>query len=137
MTFVVIDNQRDWLESLTRLLLDTFPGSVIYQQTKLLHLSRGIQETDVDAVFLQAEEIDDGEMLRTLRRCWPRSLVCFLVEREDFPCLTVEGDICCLSRPITEQKLKDALFGRNGQAREKTDMYSVNALKAIKRRKQP
>lgn len=33
MTFAVIDNKRDRLESLTHLLPDTFPGSVIYQQT--------------------------------------------------------------------------------------------------------
>lgn len=30
MTFAVIDNKRDRLESLTHLLPDTFPGSVIY-----------------------------------------------------------------------------------------------------------
>lgn len=31
MTFVTVGDERSQLESLTRLLLSTFPGSVIYQ----------------------------------------------------------------------------------------------------------
>lgn len=117
MTFVTVDSERNRLESLTRLLLDTFPGSVIYQQTNLLRMSKDIQETNVDAVFLQASEMGGPELRRVLRRWKPELPVFFLVEQEDFPCFAAEGDVCCLTHPITEGKLRDALFRYGRRAR--------------------
>lgn len=109
MTFVTMGSERSQLKSLTHLLLSAFPGSVIYQQTNLLRVSEDVQETNVDAVFLQAEEMDSEEALYILRRWRPELPVFFLVERDGFPCMTVEEDFFCLSRPITEQQLRNAL----------------------------
>lgn len=111
MTFVTMGSERSQLKSLTHLLLSAFPGSVIYQQTNLLRVSEDVQETNVDAVFLQAEEMDSEEALYILRRWRPELPVFFLAEWGSLSFATSEEDAYCyLPRPITGQKLRDALL---------------------------
>lgn len=110
MTFVTIDNKRNRLEALTCLLLSAFPGSVIYQQTNLLRVTQNIRETNIDAIFLQTNEMNGAELRRIMRRWRSESPVFLLAEQEDFTCSMVEGDVCCLTRPITEENLREVLF---------------------------
>lgn len=117
MTFVVIDSERSRLESLTRLLLDTFPGSVIYQQTDPLRVATDVQETRVDAIFIQSDRITGAELRRIIRQWRPELPVCFLVEQEGYPDFAVEGNVYCLTRPITGEKLRDVLIWHSEKSR--------------------
>lgn len=110
MTFVTVDRERNRLEALTSLLLSAFPGSVIYQQTDPPHVSRDIRETSVDAVFLQAENMDDARLLRVLRRGRPGLPMFFLVEDGEFAFMPMEENIRYLLRPVTVEKLRNALL---------------------------
>lgn len=123
MTFATVDSERNRLESLTRLLLDTFPGSVIYQQTDPLNVVKNIQGTKVDAIFIQANEINGAELRRIMQQWKPELPVCFLVEQEGYPYFATEGDVCCLTAPITGEKLRDALIWYSRKARETNSAY--------------
>lgn len=66
MTFVAVDQNRERLTELTRLLLEAFPGSVIYQHTNPLKAPKDVRNNRVDAVFAQLDmgNLGGAELLR-------------------------------------------------------------------------
>lgn len=106
MTFVTVGDERSQLESLTRLLLSTFPGSVIYQQTDLHNIAKDIQETKIDAIFFQTNEMNGAELRRILQRWKPELPRCFLVEQEGYPYFAAEGGCLLPNSPYYRGKIE-------------------------------
>ena len=52
MVFVTVDEDRVRLETLTRLLVCTFPGSVIYQYTDPVFAIINMEKRKIDVVFV-------------------------------------------------------------------------------------
>lgn len=61
--------------------------------------------------------MNGAELRRILQRWKPELPKCFLVEQEGYPYFAAEGDVCCLTRPITEEKLRYALFEHSRKSR--------------------
>lgn len=112
MTFVTADSCRTHLEKLRQLLLSSFPGSTIYQHSKLLHVPHDVLNKRVDAVFLEAE-IDQTtglECMKMLRRHKP-DLPVFIISKTEAFCERAEaaGANGCFVLPGSEQQLLDAI----------------------------
>lgn len=112
MTFVAVDQNRERLAELTRLLLEAFPGSVIYQHTNPLKAPKDVRNNRVDAVFAQldTENLGGAELTRILRS-----------ERADLPVFLLTDAAqggrptpgshvtVCLTRPLSVEMLRESL----------------------------
>ena len=70
MIFVTIDSCRMHQEKFTKLLLDAFPGSVVYQHLNIHHVSHDVLYNKVDAVFLEEEmeQVNGLSLIQMLRK---------------------------------------------------------------------
>ena len=114
MIFVAVDQNRERLTELTRLLLEAFPGSVIYQHTNPLKAPKDVRNNRVDAVFAQLDmgNLGGAELTRILRS-----------ERADLPVFLLadaeQGGkpkpghhmTVCLARPLSAEMLRESLNG--------------------------
>ena len=112
MTFVAVDQNRERLTELTRLLLKAFPGSVIYQHTNPLKATKDVRNNRVDAVFLQLdlESLGGAELTRILRS-ERADLPVFLLTDTDRNGRTAPEDhaAACLVRPLSAEMLRESL----------------------------
>lgn len=111
MTFVAVDQNRERLTELTKLLLEAFPGSVIYQHTNPLKVPKDVCNNRVDAVFAQLDmgNLGGTELTRILRS-ERANLPVFLLtdaERGDRPSPAAN----CLARPLSAELLRESLNG--------------------------
>ena len=114
MTFVAVDQNQERLTELTRLLLEAFPGSVIYQHTNPLPAPKDVRNNRVDAVFLQLdlESLGGAELTRILRS-ERANLPVFLLTDAERNGRTAPKDhtTVCLARPISAELLRESLSG--------------------------
>ena len=114
MTFVAVDQNRERLTELTRLLLEAFPGSVIYQHTNPLQAPKDVRNNRVDAVFLQLdlESLGGAELTRILRS-ERANLPVFLLTDDGQSGGAVPGGhaAACLARPLSAEMLRESLNG--------------------------
>lgn len=114
MIFVAVDQNRERLTELTKLLLKAFPGSVIYQHTNHLKALKDVRNNHVDAVFAQLDMGNLGELeLTRILRSERANLPVFLLadaERRGriAPGNNVPG---CLVRPLSVEMLRESLSG--------------------------
>lgn len=112
MTFVAVDQNRERLTELTRLLLKAFPGSVIYQHTNPLKAPKDVRNNRVDAVFLQLDlESLGGVELTRILRSERADLPVFLLTDAERNGRTVPEDhaAACLARPLSVEMLRESL----------------------------
>lgn len=111
MTFVAVDQNRERLTELTRLLLEAFPGSVIYQHTNPLKAPKDVRNNRVDAVFAQfdMENLGGAELTRILR-LERANLPVFLLTDAEAGCRPSPA-ADCLARPISAELLRESLNG--------------------------
>ena len=109
MTFVAVDQNRERLTELTRLLLEAFPGSVIYQHTNPLKAPRDVRGNRVDAVFAQLDPVDPaGATLPHMLHLEKADLPVFLLtdaEAGGRPSPAAD----CLARPLSVELLRESL----------------------------
>ena len=113
MVFVTVDENRAQLENLTKLLIRTFPGSVIYQYTDPVHAIFDTENREIDAVFanVSVSQRNDWQLLTVLRRKRPNLQIIVLSD----DALLRETAMECgaweyLVRPVTGQKLREAVL---------------------------
>ena len=112
MVFVTVDEDRVRLETLTRLLVRTFPGSVIYQYTDPVFAVNNMENRKIDVVFvnLYILQKNDWKLLALLRRKKPDVQVFILAGDEQFRETAMErGAWEYLVRPVTGQELHEAI----------------------------
>lgn len=114
MTFVAVDKNRGRLAELTRLLLDAFPGSVIYQHTNPLKAPKDVRGNRVDAVFAQLDPEDPaGAALPHMLHLEKADLPVFLLSDAERNGRTAPEDhaAACLARPLSAELLRESLSG--------------------------
>ena len=114
MTFVAVDQNRERLTELTRLLLEAFPGSVIYQHTNPLKAPKDVRNNRVDAVFAQLDmgNLGGAELTRILHSERANLPVFLLADAERGDSPTLEGNVtACLIRPLSAEMLRESLDG--------------------------
>ena len=114
MTFVAVDQNRERLTELTRLLLEAFPGSVIYQHTNPLKAPKDVRNNRVDAVFAQLDPEDPaGAALPHMLHLEKADLPVFLLTDAERNGRTAPKDhtTVCLARPISAEMLRESLNG--------------------------
>lgn len=114
MTFVAVDKNRGRLAELTRLLLDAFPGSVIYQHTNPLKAPKDVRNNRVDAVFAQLDPEDPaGAALPHMLHLEKADLPVFLLSDAERNGRTTPEDhaAACLARPLSAELLRESLSG--------------------------
>ena len=112
MTFVIADSCRIQMESLTQLFFSEFPGSTVYQHTRLFRVPYDVLHNKVDAVFLEAEpeKADSLDFMRRLRREKPNLPVFILSKTGDFREKSEKaGANGCFVLPDDERQLLDAI----------------------------
>ncbi|MBQ5368872.1 MAG: response regulator [Peptococcaceae bacterium] len=82
MVFVTVDSCRTHQEEFTKLLLATFPGSVVYQHLTINHVSHDVLHNKVDAVFVEAElqQVNGLPLIQMLRKQKP-DLPVFIISK--------------------------------------------------------
>lgn len=114
MTFVAVDQNRERLTELTRLLLKAFPGSVIYQHTNPLKAPKDVRGNRVDAVFAQLDPEDPaGAALPHMLHLEKADLPVFLLSDAERNGRTAPEDhaAACLARPLSAELLRESLSG--------------------------
>ena len=114
MTFVAVDKNRGRLAELTRLLLEAFPGSVIYQHTNPLKAPKDVRGNRVDAVFAQLDPEDPaGAALPHMLHLEKADLPVFLLSDAERNGRTAPEDhaAACLARPLSAELLRESLSG--------------------------
>ena len=112
MTFVAVDKNRGRLAELTRLLLEAFPGSVIYQHTNPLKAPKDVRGNRVDAVFAQLDPEDPvGAALPHMLHLEKADLPVFLLTDAERNGRTAPEDhaAACLARPLSAEMLRESL----------------------------
>ena len=82
MVFVTVDSCRTHQEEFTKLLLATFPGSVVYQHVNIQYVPHDVLYNKVDAVFLETEQeqVNDLPLIQMLRKQKP-DLPVFIISK--------------------------------------------------------
>ena len=114
MIFVAVDQNRERLTELTRLLLEAFPGSVIYQHTNPLKAPKDVRNNRVDAVFVQiGPETPDGAELTRILHIENANLPVFLLTDDEWGDRPAPDDhaAACLARPLSVEILRESLNG--------------------------
>lgn len=114
MTFVAVDKNWGRLAELTRLLLEAFPGSVIYQHTNPLKAPKDVRGNRVDAVFAQLDPEDPaGAALPYMLHLEKADLPVFLLSDAERNGRTAPEDhaAACLARPLSVEMLRESLNG--------------------------
>ena len=114
MTFVAVDQNRERLTELTRLLLKALPGSVIYQHTNPLKAPQDVRGNRVDAVFAQLDPEDPaGAALPHMLHLEKADLPVFLLSDAERNGRTAPEDhaAACLARPLSAELLRESLSG--------------------------
>ena len=112
MVFVTVDEDRVRIETLTRLLVCTFPGSVIYQYTDPVFAIFNMEKRKIDVVFVNLSILqkNNWKFLELLRRKKPNQQVFILADDEQLRDTAMEyGAWEYLVRPVTGQKLHEAI----------------------------
>lgn len=112
MVFVTVDEDRVRLETLTKLLVRTFPGSVIYQYTDPVFAVINMENQKIDVVFvnLNIMQRNDWKLLELLRRKQPNLQVFILADNEQFRETAMQrGAWEYVVRPVTAQELHEAI----------------------------
>lgn len=112
MVFVTVDEDRVRLETLTKLLVRTFPGSVIYQYTDPVFAVINMENRKNDVVFadLDISRKNDWQFLLLLRRKQPELQVVVLADDEQFRENAMEcGARGYLVSPVTGQELHQVM----------------------------
>ena len=115
MTFVAVDPNRERLTELTGLLLEAFPGSVIYQHTNPMKVPKDVRNNRVDAVFAEIEmgKLSGMELARILYMEKADLSVVLLSDTEPGKKTTVEKvSPICLARPLSVDLLRKQLSRR-------------------------
>ena len=112
MIFVTVDSCRTHQEKFTKLLLATFPGSVVYQHLTINHVSHDVLYNKVDAVFVEAElqQVNGLPLIQMLRKQKP-NLPVFIISKSNCSCESVvEADANgYFVLPDHEQQLLEAI----------------------------
>lgn len=114
MTFVAVDKNRGRLAELTQLLLEAFPGSVIYQHTNPLKAPKDVRNNRVDAVFAQLDmgNLGGTELTRILRSERAELPVFLLTDAERNGRTAPEDHAAaCLARPLSAELLRESMNG--------------------------
>ena len=114
MTFVAVDQNRGRLAELTRLLLEAFPGSVIYQHTNPLKAPKDVRGNRVDAVFAQLDPEDPaGAALPHMLHLEKADLPVFLLTDDEWGDRPIPEDhaAACLACPLSAELLRERLSG--------------------------
>ena len=114
MTFVAVDQNRERLMELTGLLLEAFPGSVIYQHTNPLKAPKDVRNNRVNAVFAQLDPEDPaGAALPHMLHLEKADLPVFLLSDAERNGRTAPEDhaAACLARPLSAELLRESLSG--------------------------
>lgn len=110
MTFITVDSCRTQLERLTRLLVAAFPGSTVYQHTKLCRVPHDVLNHKVDAVFLETDQASGLDFVQMLRKQKSNIPVFIISQTED---LRKEAAAAGVNgyfvQPVTEQQLREAM----------------------------
>lgn len=112
MTFVAVDQNRGRLAELTRLLLEAFPGSVIYQHTNPLKAPKDVRGNRVDAVFAQLDPEDPaGAALPHMLHLEKADLPVFLLSDAERNGRTAPEDhaVSYLACPLSAELLRESL----------------------------
>lgn len=109
MTLVVVDQDRVRLTELTKLLLEAFPGSVIYQHTDPLRALLDVRRNRVDAVYVQLDMGGvNGVELAGMLHLEQTDLPVFLVRDAEQTCCSTLAHTAttCLTRPLSVELLQ-------------------------------
>lgn len=112
MVFVTVDEDRVQLNNLTGSVIQAFPGSVIYQYSDPMYAMISMIDREFDAALISAGVLRGigWQMLARLHRERPELQVIVLSDDELLRGSALEfGAEDYLIRPITGQKLRDAL----------------------------
>ena len=113
VVFVTVDESRVRLENLTKLLVRTFPSSVIYQYTDPGFAVIHMDNRRIDTVFVHINVLqkNDWKLLALLRRKKSNLQVFVLAEGEQFRETALQrGAWEYLVRPVTGQKLRETIY---------------------------
>lgn len=116
MVFVNLDEDRVRLEKLTKLLVHTFPGSVIYQYIDPVYAVVNTEDRAIDVMFinLNVSRENNWQLLALLRRKQPKMKIFVLSDDEQLRDTALEcGDWEYMVRPVTGQKLQEIVPGRD------------------------
>ena len=110
MVFVTADSCRAQLGRLTQILIDSFPGSMVYQHTDPSRVSHDVLSHKVDAVLLEAEKTNALDLMQKLRRQKP-DLPVFILSKTDRLCekAVAAGASGYFVLPESEEQLLNAL----------------------------
>lgn len=118
MVFVTVDRDRSRLERLTKLLVESFPGSTIYQHVDPQRAPTDVLYNRVDGVFLEEETRGDGtiDLMVMLHRQKPRLPVFILTQTavmgEEALAAGAAGYLC---RPFGGQELREIILSVTGR----------------------
>ena len=110
VTFITVDSCRTQLERLTQLLVAAFPGSTVYQHTKLCRVSHDVLNHKVDAVFLETDQASGLDFVQMLRK-QKANLPVFIISQTEAlrKGAAAAGANGYFVQPVTEQQLREAL----------------------------
>ena len=110
MVFVTTGGCKAQLERLTKILVCAFPGSTIYQHTDLSRVPHDVLTHKVDAVLLDADNRNSGDLMQKLRRQRPE-LPVFMIAESAAPDekSAAAGASGCFVLPDDQQRLLDAI----------------------------
>ena len=108
MTFVVTDDNRDRMNDFTKLLLSTFPGSILYLYTKPKDVMLCLRDHQVDAIFIEAsiKEMENAQFLFELRERNNELPAFILADNDEFKDNAIQNNADgYLIRPVSEGDL--------------------------------
>lgn len=112
VVFVTVDEDRSRLNALTGLMIRAFPGCVVYQYSNAIRAVLDTVNREIDAVLLSAgaSQKNDWQLLSSVCRGRPGLPVIVLSDDEQLRKIAMRsGAWGYLIRPLTDQKLQDAL----------------------------
>lgn len=116
MVFVTADSCRAQLERLTQMLVCAFPGSTIYQHTDRVRTLHDVLNHKVDAVMMEAENVNGLDLMQKLHRQKPDVPV-FIISKNDslYEKAIAAGAKGYFVLPDGEQQLLDAIRTEKGK----------------------
>ena len=113
VVFVTVDEDRPRLNHLTGLVIRAFPGCVVYQYSNPMCAVLNTVNREIDVVLLSAgaSQKNNWQLLSAICRERPGLQVIVLSDDDQFRETALKsGAWGYLTRPLTGQKLQDALL---------------------------